>query len=45
MHWGTFKLTDEALDEPPRRFHAAAAAAGLAPDQVWTLAVGETRRW
>ena len=45
MHWGTFDLTDEPLDEPPRRFHAAAAAAGLDPDQVWTLDVGETRRW
>jgi N-acyl-phosphatidylethanolamine-hydrolysing phospholipase D len=45
MHWGTFDLTDEPLDEPPRRFHAAAAAAGYQPDQAWTFAVGETRRW
>ena len=27
MHYGTFDLTDEPLDEPPRRFHAAAIAA------------------
>ena len=45
MHWGTFDLTDEPLDEPPQRFHAAAAAAGYRPDQAWTFAVGETRRW
>jgi N-acyl-phosphatidylethanolamine-hydrolysing phospholipase D len=45
MHWGTFDLTDEPLDEPPRRFHGAAAAAGFAPDDVWTMDVGETRRW
>ncbi len=45
MHWGTFDLTDEPLDEPPRRFAAAGAAAGFAPDRVWTLAVGETRPW
>jgi N-acyl-phosphatidylethanolamine-hydrolysing phospholipase D len=45
MHWGTFDLTDEPLDEPPRRFRAAAAAAGLGPDRAWVLAVGETRRW
>jgi N-acyl-phosphatidylethanolamine-hydrolysing phospholipase D len=45
MHWGTFDLTDEPLDEPPRRFHAAAIAAGLGPDRAFTLAVGETRRW
>lgn len=45
MHWGTFDLTDEPLDEPPRRFHAAAPAAGFDPEHAITLAVGETRRW
>ena len=45
MHWGTFDLTDEPLDEPPRRFRAAAEAAKLGPDRAWVLAVGETRRW
>jgi N-acyl-phosphatidylethanolamine-hydrolysing phospholipase D len=42
MHWGTFDLTDEGLDEPPKRFRAAAAEAGFA-DDAWILAVGETR--
>jgi N-acyl-phosphatidylethanolamine-hydrolysing phospholipase D len=45
MHWGTFDLTDEPPDEPPRRFRAAAEAASLGPDRAWVLAVGETRRW
>ena len=45
MHWGTFDLTDEPPDEPPRRFRAAAEAAHLGPDRAWVLAVGETRRW
>ncbi|MFN8544651.1 MAG: MBL fold metallo-hydrolase [Candidatus Binatia bacterium] len=45
MHWGTFDLTDEPLDEPPRRFHAAAAAAGYDGAHALTLAVGETRQW
>jgi N-acyl-phosphatidylethanolamine-hydrolysing phospholipase D len=45
MHWGTFDLTDEPLDEPPRRFHAAAPAAGYDADHAITLAVGETRPW
>jgi N-acyl-phosphatidylethanolamine-hydrolysing phospholipase D len=45
MHFGTFDLTDEPLDEPPRRFHAAAAEHGLAADQAWTLNAGESRRW
>jgi N-acyl-phosphatidylethanolamine-hydrolysing phospholipase D len=45
MHYGTFDLTDEPLDEPPRWFHAEAARRGLAPERFWTLAVGETRSW
>ncbi|HEY4065883.1 MAG TPA: MBL fold metallo-hydrolase [Burkholderiaceae bacterium] len=44
VHWGTFQLTDEALDEPPRALERAAAAAGLTPDDFFVLAVGETRR-
>lgn len=44
MHWGTFRLTDEPLDEPPRRTRAAWAAAGLQPDQLWVPRHGETRR-
>ena len=32
MHFGTFDLSDEPLDEPPRRFRAAAAAAGVPAD-------------
>ncbi len=44
MHWGTFDLSDELLDEPPCRFHAAAAQHGL-DDRAWTFDVGETRCW
>ena len=33
------------LDEPPRRFHAAATAEGFDADHAWTLDVGETRGW
>ena len=45
MHWGTFDLADEPLDEPPRRFHEAANRAGLGPECAWVLSVGESRRW
>jgi N-acyl-phosphatidylethanolamine-hydrolysing phospholipase D len=45
MHYGTFDLTDEPLDEPPRRFHAAASQHALDGVAAWTLQVGETRRW
>lgn len=43
MHWGTFKLTDEPMDEPPARARAAWQAAGLDPGLLWVLAHGETR--
>jgi N-acyl-phosphatidylethanolamine-hydrolysing phospholipase D len=43
IHWGTFKLTDEPLDEPPLRARAAWAAAGLPREKLWVLAHGETR--
>jgi N-acyl-phosphatidylethanolamine-hydrolysing phospholipase D len=45
VHYGTFDLTEEPLDEPPRRFHAEGARRGLEPDRLWTPPLGETRRW
>ena len=42
IHWGTFKLTDEAMDEPPVRARAAWNAAGLPVDGYRQLAHGET---
>jgi N-acyl-phosphatidylethanolamine-hydrolysing phospholipase D len=42
IHWGTFKLTDEAMDEPPIRARAAWHAAGLPPRAYRQLAHGET---
>jgi L-ascorbate metabolism protein UlaG (beta-lactamase superfamily) len=44
MHWGTFKLTDEALDEPPRRLRAEWARRALPPDKLRIPAIGETVR-
>lgn len=43
MHWGTFKLTDEPLDEPPRLLEAARQREGIPAEQVWVAAIGETR--
>jgi L-ascorbate metabolism protein UlaG (beta-lactamase superfamily) len=42
MHWGTFKLTDEPLDEPPARVRAEWARLGLAPERLRIPAIGET---
>jgi L-ascorbate metabolism protein UlaG (beta-lactamase superfamily) len=42
MHWGTFKLSDEPLDEPPRRLEAERQRRGLPAERVRVLAVGET---
>ncbi len=42
IHWGTFKLTDEAMDEPPLRARAAWQRAGLPADGYRQLAHGET---
>lgn len=44
MHWGTFKLTDEPMDEPPRAARAAWEEAALPDADFWLLAHGETRR-
>lgn len=43
IHFGTFDLSDEPLDEPPRRFRAAAEAAGFTGDAARVLRIGETR--
>ena len=44
MHWGTFVLTDEPLDEPPQRLRRALIAAKLSDDDFWIMRHGETRR-
>jgi N-acyl-phosphatidylethanolamine-hydrolysing phospholipase D len=45
IHWGTYDLTDEPLGEPPVRFRAALAAAGIAEERGWVLRIGETREF
>lgn len=43
LHWGTFRLTDEAMDEPPERFANLWRGTGLPESANWTFAIGETR--
>jgi N-acyl-phosphatidylethanolamine-hydrolysing phospholipase D len=42
-HWGTFRLTDEPIMEPPRLARHTWMDAALPPDLLWILAPGETR--
>ena len=42
MHWGTFKLTDEDLREPPVRLDAAWTQAGLGEASKAVPAIGGT---
>ena len=42
MHWGTFMLTDEPLDEPPRRLRTALEKAGIPLTAFLVLKHGET---
>ncbi|MEO7334949.1 MAG: MBL fold metallo-hydrolase [Caldimonas sp.] len=44
MHWGTFELTDESLDQPPLDLADARKARGLADDAFSVMAIGETRK-
>lgn len=43
IHWGTFELTDEPLDQPPKDLADARRAAGIGADTFFLLAIGESR--
>ena len=43
MHWGTFDLTDEPMDLPPRHLAELVEELGEDPERLRTLAIGE--RW
>ncbi len=44
VHWGTFALTDEPLDQPPKDLAAARLAANIRDDDFFLMAIGQTRR-
>jgi L-ascorbate metabolism protein UlaG (beta-lactamase superfamily) len=43
MHWGTFRIADEALSVPPALLCDAWHRGGLPDERLWLLAHGETR--
>ncbi|MBI3028150.1 MAG: MBL fold metallo-hydrolase [Candidatus Rokubacteria bacterium] len=45
VHWGTFDLTEEPIEEPPKRLAAEARRRGIDPDRLFLLKHGETRHW
>ncbi len=45
MHFGTFQLTDEAIDAPLHALQAARPAVGVAADSFVVHGFGETRRY
>jgi N-acyl-phosphatidylethanolamine-hydrolysing phospholipase D len=45
IHWGTFDLADEPIEEPGQRLATEARRLGFGPDRVWILRHGETRGW
>jgi hypothetical protein len=42
IHWGIFILTDEPLDEPPKRLAAALKHNRIAPEDFFVLQHGQT---
>jgi N-acyl-phosphatidylethanolamine-hydrolysing phospholipase D len=44
VHWGSFELSDESLDQPPRALAQARREQGVADDAFFVVAIGETRR-
>jgi L-ascorbate metabolism protein UlaG (beta-lactamase superfamily) len=44
VHWGTFQMSDEPLEQPPSDLATAVAARGMKPDDFFVMRHGETRR-
>lgn len=44
IHWGTFTLTDEPLDQPPLDLAAARAALGVGEEVFSVMKIGQTRQ-
>ena len=44
VHWGTFALTDEPLDQPPKDLAVALASKASGPQDFTLMVIGETRQ-
>ncbi len=45
IHWGTFDLAEEPLDEPPGRMLAEIRRRNIDTARAWIFKIGETRAW
>lgn len=45
IHWGTFILSDEPVDEPPRRLIEAGKKANIEQERLWIMKPGEVKKW
>ena len=45
IHWGTFVMTDEPMDEPPKKLYDTVTQQQLSKDDYWALKIGETKEW
>jgi N-acyl-phosphatidylethanolamine-hydrolysing phospholipase D len=45
IHWGTFKQTDEPLEEPPKKLREEIEKRKLLPENFFLFMIGETREW
>lgn len=43
IHWGSFRLTPEDVNEPPKLLKEEAERIGLAEDEFIVMKIGETR--
>ena len=41
IHWGTFDLAEEPLDDPPVRMLAEARRRGIDSERAWILKLGK----
>jgi N-acyl-phosphatidylethanolamine-hydrolysing phospholipase D len=44
IHWGTFELSDEALDQPPLDLAVARRTFGVGEADFFTMAIGQTQK-
>ena len=45
IHWGTFDLAEEPLDEPPQRMLAEVRRRKIDASRAWIFKIGEARPW